>query len=225
MSCTAASDYIQIPPYFYSESSYKVPEKSLINFIQFSPNITDFEIWQPMLDALPNFTRNTLPDTLKPLREIPMTQLIDKLHSDPIDLPSDPLDIEFYIIIVLLVLLIPLALFLLIAYKKQILWFAVANESIGEPRQLTRTLPTAPPRNVEFSHTLSRPSIKFEALASTDVHEVQKIQGLQAKPIPAPRISAPILSELYQRSPANGIGTPLYPPVSLASMHNDVPPL
>ena len=78
MSCSTTSDYLTFLPYYHNESRFAV-SNPLGNRLT-SSNSTRFQLWEPILSKLPNFTKMELPPELKDVKEIPMRHLILRLR-------------------------------------------------------------------------------------------------------------------------------------------------
>ena len=69
MSCSTTSDYLTLLPYYHNESRVAV-SSPLENHLT-SSNSTRFQLWEPFLSKLPNFTKMELPPELKDVKRDP----------------------------------------------------------------------------------------------------------------------------------------------------------
>ena len=68
--CSGSSNFLNLPPYYQFEEhiSLKDPLSNLIKF----KNKSEFRIWNPLEEALPNFTKIKLPTNLGAIKQLPM---------------------------------------------------------------------------------------------------------------------------------------------------------
>ena len=76
--CLGSSNFLNLPPYYQFEEhiSLKDPLSNLIKF----KNKSEFRIWNPLEEAIPNFTKIKLPTNLGAIKQLPMDDLILRLR-------------------------------------------------------------------------------------------------------------------------------------------------
>lgn len=76
--CHAANNFLSLPPYYFFEEQIDVPDpyRELLEL----HNMTEFKLWEPFSQALPNFSKLELPTNLSIIKQIPMDDLILKLR-------------------------------------------------------------------------------------------------------------------------------------------------
>ena len=76
-SCSMTRQHLILPAYYYKESKYNLTEH-LTNWINdFKPS--QVKIWEPLRNHYPNFSIEKLPPKLKDIKEIKISDLINKL--------------------------------------------------------------------------------------------------------------------------------------------------
>ena len=76
--CYAANDFLSLPPYYQFEGRVTVPDS--FNELLKLHNKTNFRMWAPFHEALPNFTKLDLPADLAAIEPVPMDELILRLQ-------------------------------------------------------------------------------------------------------------------------------------------------
>ena len=74
MSCTGASSYLTLIPYYRNESKLNIQDQFTDNLKSY--NGSYLQIWKPFILTMPNFTKPDIPTVLKDTKENPMQHLI-----------------------------------------------------------------------------------------------------------------------------------------------------
>ena len=97
MSCSAANDYLRLPPYYETEIKTYISDTwgSLLKL----RNITQFSLWGNFSSRFPNTTPIEITDNLKNLKEISMPAFVDYVHNyRKIDVQSKSVSVWTYVI-------------------------------------------------------------------------------------------------------------------------------
>ena len=77
-SCSASNAYMSLGSSYDASSSFDFPDSDM-DLLQHI-NISQFRIWSPLIETLPNFTKISLPSSLKQIPQIPLDNLINELQ-------------------------------------------------------------------------------------------------------------------------------------------------
>ena len=80
MTCSAHNQEITLSPYFITQTTTHPKNEPFFALLQES-NFSEVRIWQPFISSLPNFSAVELPNTLKTVDKIPMSEFIDRFKS------------------------------------------------------------------------------------------------------------------------------------------------
>ncbi|MEW8546302.1 MAG: hypothetical protein AB2693_22525 [Candidatus Thiodiazotropha sp.] len=80
MTCSAHNQDITLLPYYTAHTKIHPKNQPLHALLQ-EANFSEVQIWEPFLSSLPNFSTVDLPDTLKTVEKIPMSEFIDRFKS------------------------------------------------------------------------------------------------------------------------------------------------
>ncbi|MES9970287.1 MAG: hypothetical protein ABW092_09650, partial [Candidatus Thiodiazotropha sp.] len=78
--CMAHNEKITLLPYFFSQTKYRPKHDPFLGLLK-STNFSMTKIWEPFRDALPNYTKADLPETLRNVEDVPMTDFISKVRN------------------------------------------------------------------------------------------------------------------------------------------------
>ena len=80
MACSAHSQEITLMPYFAAQTTVPTQKEPFFVLLQ-ETNFSEVKIWQPLVSSLKNFSSVNLPETLKNVDKISMTEFLDRLGS------------------------------------------------------------------------------------------------------------------------------------------------
>ena len=145
MSYSATSDYLTLLPFYHNESGFAV-SNPLGNHLT-SSNSTRFQLWEPFLSKLPNFTKMELPPELKDVKEIPMRHLLLRLrHLCQISKERKCIWIYFLIAVIIIALCVASVAVVYCKYGKSAkgkFWLARKRGKTVKPSEY-KTVPVKP---------------------------------------------------------------------------------
>lgn len=101
--CSASNEYMTLPPFHHFESRYNLTDpfhELIANYY-----VGSIKLWDPFTQKFPNVKDIKIPTKLKPIKEIPIDNLISELDNSPKLVPMEPkMSLETYLSIIGLVI-------------------------------------------------------------------------------------------------------------------------
>ena len=80
MTCSAHNREITLLPYFFSQTKCHMKSEPFFAMLRES-NVSEVQIWRPFISSLPNFSKTELPEILKTVDKIPMSEFINRMQA------------------------------------------------------------------------------------------------------------------------------------------------
>lgn len=135
-SCVGSSDYFALLSPFNGKSTFEIKD-SFIDLINTQVRRSQIHLWEPIYDILPNFSKISIPEELREIKEIPLDHLIMKLGEHrPVNFTSKEWPIwSFLLVGVVIFIVFITAVILYRLYGKRIKTFWLARKGVNGEKE------------------------------------------------------------------------------------------